>query len=166
MSVIDNKGFRHGVGIVLCNTDGEVLIARRRGTQDQWQFPQGGIERGESLEATMSRELHEELGVRLSEVDVLAQTRKSLLYRLPAEITASNDAIADLDFIGQKLTFFLLQLTASSSVINVYAGERPEFDSWRWVSYWYPVRAIVRFKREMYRHVLAELIPYVPSGGG
>lgn len=166
MSVVDSKGFRSGVGIVLCNKEGKVLIARRHGSQDQWQFPQGGVEMGESLETTMSRELYEELGVRRSDIAVLACTRKSLLYRLPLEIVQARETTSSSYFIGQKLTFFLLQLTCSSSVINVDLGKRPEFDSWKWVSYWYPVRVIVRFKREMYRRALTELVPYLPTGGG
>ena len=32
----------------------------------------------------------------------------------------------------------------------------PEFDGWRWVSYWYPVRQVVSFKRDVYRRVMKE----------
>ena len=32
----------------------------------------------------------------------------------------------------------------------------PEFDGWRWVSYWYPVRQVVAFKRDVYRRVMKE----------
>ncbi len=32
----------------------------------------------------------------------------------------------------------------------------PEFDGWRWVSYWYPVRQVVSFKRDVYRRALKE----------
>jgi len=34
--------------------------------------------------------------------------------------------------------------------------KHPEFDDWRWVSYWYPVRQVVSFKREVYRKVMKE----------
>jgi len=37
-------------------------------------------------------------------------------------------------------------------------GEKPEFDHWRWVSYWYPVNQVVSFKRKVYRKALGELI--------
>ena len=46
--------------------NGEVLICQRRPDQPmafQWEFPGGKIERGESPEQALSRELHEELGI-------------------------------------------------------------------------------------------------------
>ena len=33
----------------------------------------------------------------------------------------------------------------------------PEFDHWKWVSYWYPLRQVVSFKRQVYRRALKEL---------
>ena len=32
----------------------------------------------------------------------------------------------------------------------------PEFDDWAWVNYWYPVRQVVAFKKEVYRRVLKD----------
>ena len=60
--MIDGDGFRPNVGIVLCNRKGQVLWARRYG-QHSWQFPQGGVDDGESPEQSMYRELYEEIGV-------------------------------------------------------------------------------------------------------
>ena len=37
--------------------------------------------------------------------------------------------------------------------------EKPEFDEWRWVSYWYPVGQVIAFKRDVYRRALRELAP-------
>ena len=38
-------------------------------------------------------------------------------------------------------------------------ADEPEFDAWRWVSYWYPLGQIVAFKRDVYRRALQELAP-------
>ena len=59
--MIDDDGYRPNVGIVICNRQGEVLWARRYG-QHSWQFPQGGINPGETPEQAMYRELFEEVG--------------------------------------------------------------------------------------------------------
>ena len=58
--MIDPDGFRPNVGLILTNELGQVLWARRIG-QDSWQFPQGGIQRNESPEQALYRELHEEV---------------------------------------------------------------------------------------------------------
>jgi putative (di)nucleoside polyphosphate hydrolase len=60
--VIDRDGFRANVGIMLMSGDGKLFIARRAGGRG-WQFPQGGMRRGESDEESLFRELMEEIGV-------------------------------------------------------------------------------------------------------
>ncbi|MGB2078843.1 MAG: RNA pyrophosphohydrolase, partial [Vibrio sp.] len=42
------------------------------------------------------------------------------------------------------------------SQINMQRGKTPEFDGWRWVSFWYPVRQVVSFKRDVYRRAMKE----------
>ena len=59
---IDADGYRANVGIVIMNADRQVFLggrARARG----WQFPQGGIRRGERPEEALYRELAEEVGL-------------------------------------------------------------------------------------------------------
>ena len=46
--MIDSEGFRPNVGIILANDAGQVLWAKRIG-HNAWQFPQGGIQYGETL---------------------------------------------------------------------------------------------------------------------
>ena len=59
--MIDRKGYRANVGIILSNCHGQVFWGKRVG-QDAWQFPQGGIKKNESHKQAMFRELHEEVG--------------------------------------------------------------------------------------------------------
>jgi len=80
--VIDSDGYRANVGIVLSNSEGAVLWARRAG-QDAWQFPQGGINADEDPEQAMYRELWEEVGLKPEHVEIVGVTRKWLRYRLP-----------------------------------------------------------------------------------
>ena len=60
--MIDSEGFRPNVGIILANDAGQVLWAKRIG-HNAWQFPQGGIQYGESPEDALYRELYEEVGL-------------------------------------------------------------------------------------------------------
>lgn len=151
--VIDKEGYRANVGIVLSDGQGQILWAKRIG-QDAWQFPQGGINQGESPEQALYRELYEEIGLQQHQVKILAETRGWLRYRLPPRyIRRHSQPVC----IGQKQKWFLLELTASSNNIRFDCGDKPEFDGWSWVNYWYPLHQIVDFKRDVYRKALKEL---------
>jgi len=152
--VIDSDGFRPNVGIVLANDSGQVLWARRTGGRDAWQFPQGGINADESPEQALYRELHEEVGLSPDAVDILGCTRGWLRYRLPTRFIRKGQSPV---CIGQKQKWFLLLLLADDAAVQLDLNEKPEFDHWQWVSYWYPLNQVISFKREVYRRAMKEL---------
>jgi putative (di)nucleoside polyphosphate hydrolase len=154
--VIDSDGFRANVGIMLANDAGQLLWARRIGGRDAWQFPQGGINPGESAEQALYRELEEEVGLAGDAVRVVASTRGWLRYRLPRRFVRKGQ---DPVCIGQKQKWFLLHLRVADDAVRLDANSKPEFDHWQWVSYWYPLNQVVAFKREVYRRALKELAP-------
>jgi putative (di)nucleoside polyphosphate hydrolase len=149
--VIDPDGFRANVGIVLMQ-GAEVFLGRRTGGKG-WQFPQGGLRRGESLEQALFRELDEEIGVGESHVQLVGQTERWLRYRLPARYVRRNQQPL---CTGQKQRWFLLRLKGEASFDFARTSE-PEFDQWRWVPYWEPVREVIYFKRPVYVRALTEL---------
>jgi putative (di)nucleoside polyphosphate hydrolase len=51
----------------------------------------------------------------------------------------------------------LLRMLSEDSEVSVSNGSHPEFDGWRWVSYWYPLGQVVSFKREVYRRAMKDL---------
>lgn len=153
--VIDSEGYRANVGIILCNTDRQLLWAKRI-RQRSWQFPQGGIHSDETPEDAMYRELNEEIGLLPQHVDVMGCTRGWLRYRIPAHLVRRHSKPT---CIGQKQVWFLLRMVGSESDVRLNVSRQPEFDYWRWVDYWYPVRAVVSFKREVYQRALQELAP-------
>ena len=153
--MIDAEGFRPNVGIILVNSLGQVLWARRVG-QDAWQFPQGGIQQDESPEQAMYRELEEEIGLQSTDVELLAVTRGWLRYRLPRRMIRRNSLPM---CVGQKQKWYLLRMLSHDSAVKIDQAEKPEFDGWQWVSYWYPLGQVVSFKREVYRKAMKELSP-------
>ncbi|MFQ3228714.1 RNA pyrophosphohydrolase [Reinekea sp.] len=155
--MIDSDGFRPNVGIILTNTAGQVLWARRIG-QDAWQFPQGGIRQHETPVEALYRELKEEVGLDPDDVDILACTRGWLKYRLPKRMIRQNTLPI---CVGQKQKWFLLRMLSEDSRVSFDACDDPEFDGWQWVSYWYPLSKVVSFKRDVYRQALTELGPRV-----
>ena len=153
--MIDSDGFRPNVGIILVNSLGQVLWARRCG-QDAWQFPQGGINADETAEQAMYRELHEEIGLTKKDVEILGVTRGWLRYRLPKRMIRRNQFPL---CIGQKQKWFMLRMLSHDEAVKIDCSDTPEFDGWRWVSYWYPVAQVVPFKQDVYRKAMTELSP-------
>lgn len=153
--MIDSDGYRPNVGIMVANDQGQVLWARRVG-QDAWQFPQGGINKGESTEDALFRELNEEVGLSPDQVEIIACTQGWLRYKLPKRFLRQNSSA---QFIGQKQKWYLLKMLAEDDAVNFNQSDVPEFDHWRWVSYWYPLGQVVAFKKDVYRRAMKELVP-------
>lgn len=151
--MLDKYGFRSNVGIIVINSDKKVLWAKRAGSLNAWQFPQGGVYAGESPVEAMYRELKEELGLMPEHVQVLAESRHWLRYRLPYRFQRTGEAER---CIGQKQKWFLLKLIADDHCIKLDATEHPEFDAWKWVDYWLPMKEVIFFKSHVYRKILQE----------
>lgn len=151
--MVDREGFRPNVGIVIANGQGQLLWAKRIG-QDAWQFPQGGVDQGESPEQALYRELYEEVGLTKDDVELVGGTRGWLRYRLPKKYIRTHSKPL---CIGQKQKWYLLKLVGDESKIRFDRGHKAEFDGWQWVNYWYPVDKVVDFKRDVYRRALREL---------
>lgn len=155
--MIDAQGFRPNVGIILSNVHGQVFWAKRVG-QQSWQFPQGGIQRGEEAEDALFRELEEEVGLRPEHVRIVGCTRRWLRYRLPRRYVRRNRRPL---CIGQKQKWFMLKLVAPEACVRFDACDKPEFDGYRWVDYWQPIDEVVFFKRQVYQLALDELSDYL-----
>lgn len=154
--MIDLQGFRLNVAIVLVNHQDQVLLAKRI-KQNAWQLPQGGVNENEDLLTALYRELHEEIGLDSKDVSVIASTKHWLRYKVPARMLRQVDPL----FVGQKQKWFLLRFNGEDQQIRFDITAKPEFDSWQWVSYWYPLRIVVDFKKQVYLKALRELSTYI-----
>ncbi len=155
--MLDKDGYRPNVGIILLNHRNEVFWGKRV-KQHSWQFPQGGIKHGESPEQAMYRELYEEVGLAAEHVRIIARTREWLRYEVP-EQWIRRDLRGN--YRGQKQIWYLLRLVGRDCDVCLRRSEKPEFDAWRWNSYWVPLDSVIEFKREVYQLALTELSRYV-----
>jgi putative (di)nucleoside polyphosphate hydrolase len=156
--MLDRDGFRPNVGIILLNQKNQVFWGKRIRTHS-WQFPQGGIDRGETPEQAMYRELHEEVGLKPEHVTIIARTRDWLRYEVPDRFIRRD---ARGFYKGQKQIWYLLRLVGGDWNLNLRATNHPEFDAWRWNDYWVPLDVVVEFKRGVYEMALTELSRYLP----
>ena len=149
--MIDGDGYRPNVGIVICNSHGQVFWARRYG-QHSWQFPQGGIDDGETPEQAMFRELYEEVGLTKKDVRIIASSRHWLRYKLPKRLVRWDSKPV---CIGQKQKWFLFKFLGTNRDINI-STEHPEFSNWKWMPKENLLEEIVPFKKSVYESVLRE----------
>ena len=157
--MIDKKGYRKNVGIVLCNNRDKVFLGKRI-REDAWQFPQGGIKVGESPKEAMYRELKEEVGLNPEHVKVLGRTRDWLRYNVPKKWLRRTNSVF---YKGQKQIWFLLRLVGCDNDVFLTHSEKPEFDDWCWEDYWTPVEVVIDFKKKVYTKALSELSKHLKN---
>ena len=157
--MIDEEGYRPNVAIVILNGENKVLWAKRV-AEDAWQFPQGGVNEGESLKDAMYRELMEEVGLTPDHVEIIGQTKNWLRYDVPRKWLRRDGYNR---YKGQKQIWFLLKFIGKDSDIVLNNSGKPEFDSWRWDDFWSSLDKVIDFKREVYERALSELSIHLPK---
>lgn len=145
--------YRPNVAALMVKGDGSLLICERAGVPGAWQFPQGGVDAGESIEQALFRELLEEIGIGKAHYEIVSR-RDGYRYLYPPDVRAKK--IRKHGNHGQQQTYFLCSLKSSAPPVNVNQMPR-EFGAYRWIQPeefdldWLPP-----FKREVYRAVLED----------
>jgi putative (di)nucleoside polyphosphate hydrolase len=143
--------YRPNVGVVLFDAGGRVWLGRRANTPGphNWQFPQGGVDPGEDLEAAARRELAEETGA--ANAAYLDCTTDWVAYDFPP---GHGGAKALRGWKGQKQVWFAFRFQGADTDFDLTAHGPPEFDAWRWAYLEEAAELIVPFKKAAYRRVV------------
>lgn len=141
--------FRLNVAGILQIADGRVLICERLGKKNAWQFPQGGVDKGETLEQALFRELAEEIGVPSSAYRIRARSG-------PYRYVYENGPLRG--FTGKDQHFFIADYAGALDAIHLDLPH-PEFQQYAWIApgefrmAWLP-----NMKKAMYRSVFKDLL--------
>ncbi|MEK9562961.1 MAG: RNA pyrophosphohydrolase [Deltaproteobacteria bacterium] len=151
--------FRPNVAAVILNQRGDKILMFHRvdGRRKGWQFPQGGVDPGETEEQAILRELNEEIGT--NDVKILKQSSKRTRYQFPkAVLKRMQQKNRWRQYCGQEQRWFLVQLNQGTETLSLSnKGHKQEFDRFKWMRPKVGLRKVVRFKRKAYRKGLKRL---------
>jgi putative (di)nucleoside polyphosphate hydrolase len=138
--------FRAGVGAVVLDDDGRILVLKRQGAADQaWQLPQGGIGAAETPLDAVHRELLEETGLTRDDVKVVDRTDEWWIYELPQDYRNTKVGW------GQAQQWFLCRLRTSRGNVR---PDGVEVTSAEWVGADDLLRRATGFRQPTYRRLV------------
>jgi putative (di)nucleoside polyphosphate hydrolase len=145
----EKKNYRPNVAAIVLSAKYpekcEIFIASRTDVENAWQFPQGGIDEGESANQALYRELEEEIGTR--EIEIIAEYPEWVSYDFPPAIAKKM-----YPFDGQIQKYYLVKLKKGAK-ININT-DIPEFSEYKFVPTKNIYDYITFFKRTVYKQVL------------
>ncbi len=142
---MEQRYFRAGVGTVIYNDRDEIAFFRRsKYPIGVWQFQQGGIDVGETVEIALWRELQEEVGLGKAHFESIVAYPMWLAY-------ADPNAVANVhkDRMGQTHQWFFLKLNKGMKIDITRASDR-EFDAVKWISFAQAIADTDNFKKPVY----------------
>ncbi len=140
------KDYRGNVTAIIINKHKKVLMCEHIWIDNAWQFPQGGIEPGESAEHALYRELSEEIGT--DKLIIIDKMDKPLKYHFPHYLKEKYN------MEGNEQNFFLVYFYGDDSEIRFDNQPKPEFKSFKWVDYSMPAQEVIYFKKLSYHRAL------------
>jgi putative (di)nucleoside polyphosphate hydrolase len=140
--------YRPNVAFILRRADGRILIGERSDIDGAWQFPQGGVNKDETIEEALYREVLEEISLAPSDYRVAGQRGP---YRYEYTEGRTKEGCG-----GQEQTYFLADFLGDEGQILTQPST-VEFQAVRWIApEEFQLEWVAPMKREVYRAVLQD----------
>jgi putative (di)nucleoside polyphosphate hydrolase len=150
------SSYRPNVAAILQREDGKIFVAERVDYRGSWQFPQGGVDKGEDLLAALFREVREEIGVPPSAYQVVA-CRTGYRYKFPGGHLKKGL------FCGQEQTYFLCKYFGNGDEIDL-THHTQEFSDYKWIKpEKFKLKWVPKFKRRVFRTVMQDFFALSPK---
>ena len=138
--------------MMIINHQKKIFVGQRFDKdKSAWQMPQGGIDKGESEEVALKRELEEETGIS-KDFNIIKISEKKYTYDLPASL---QKKLWKGKYKGQEQSWFLLRFIGEDKEIDIQT-QKPEFKKWKWIQQEDLIDIIIPFKRKLYKNILEE----------
>ncbi len=145
----NTKNYRRNVAAIIVSPaypqEKMVFVAERSDISGMWQFPQGGIDAGETPTQALFRELEEEIGT--AELEIIGEHPEWISYDFPKHVAKKMQP-----FYGQTQRYFLVRLK-DESLVNLET-EHPEFKDHQYVDVDSVLDMVAKFKRPVYEQVI------------
>lgn len=143
---MSTRFFRASIGTVIYNNDGRVAFFERlQHPEGIWQFQQGGIDLGETLEQALWREVQEEVGLTRDDIEMVTERPDWTLYEDPPAVTDSS-----LARMGQVHHWYFLKLKSDVNIDLEKATDK-EFKNWKWITFDEAIALTNPNKQHVYR---------------
>jgi len=147
--------YRANVAAAIINEHGKLLLIKRSDTKEEhWQFPQGGIDQGETAENAVLREIREETGI-ANHIAILGTHPRQRRYDYPSEWHRHVNG-----YKGQNQTIFYLKYTGPDNAISLEAHEASEY---AWVAPEQIVATVFHRRKHMAEMVIEGLRQYAEN---
>lgn len=127
--------YRQGVNAFILNKNLKILLVQKKNYQDnEWDLPGGGVEKDESVEVALFRELKEEVGI--SNFDILELSPVKFIYNWPLDVQEHSIERYGIPYIGQEKHQYVLKFLGNDSEIVLQdEGIDEGLKKFTWVAY-------------------------------
>lgn len=144
---------RPNLAICVINPKNEVLLIRRFDHHSKdWQFPQGGIESGDSLQQTLAREIKEELGIIKFETILLKMQVHKYLWS--KKLREKGTDLEKKPYFGQEQSLAIIRVPEVRPKLKPDPREAAQV---KWVLYNKLISTLHPVRRALGRLTMVEL---------
>lgn len=149
--VQDTLPYRQNVVSVIINNQNKIFLgnAFEREKQDHWQFPQGGLEKNETLEAGVMREIWEETNIKSVKLLFVSKFTNKYYWKIgfSKKFKGQEQKIVYLKFYGKD----------DEIALNGNGGTQQEFTGYKWVEQEELANTIHNYRSALIPIVLSDL---------